>query len=329
MGINKEHYYSIQRDYDQKQFQVNYERSKRIEEVFSNIPRLKQIRDSIANLQISKAKNRLNNNAFQLEEVNQQIVDLICEREHLLKEHGYTADYMEPWYECKDCKDTGYTENHEMCHCFKQALIDILYSQSNVKSMLEHNNFQHFNIDLYGEHIIDPSTGVTAKKSMIGTVDYCKTYIDEFDTTFRNLLFYGQTGVGKTFLTNCIAKELLERSYSVLYLSAIDFTNLLSDVMFNFNSLSDESKALSEHIYDCDLLIIDDLGTEISNSVKSSNLFNCLDKRLNNKKSTIISTNLTPKELRNIYSDRIFSRIIGNYSFFKIFGEDNRKKHRH
>jgi len=194
--------------------------------------------------------------------------------------------------------------------------------------MLAGNNFEHFDFNLYDDKRIDSFTGKTARQNIIETVDYCKTFIKEFHTTYRNLLFYGETGVGKTFLTNCIAKELLEKSYSVLYLSAIDFSTILADVTFNSKNLSAESKAVSSHIYECDLLIIDDLGTEVTNSIKSSNLFNCLDKRLSNKKSTIISTNLTPKKISEIYSDRIFSRIIGSYTCFKIFGEDIRKKQR-
>jgi len=128
MTIGKEHFYNIQRDYDQKQFQVNYERSKRVAEVYAKVPALKDIKDTIASLQISKAKNILTNNAFELENINNKIIALIHKRDQLLSGSGYSLNYLEPWYQCNDCNDTGYTEEHEMCHCFKQAVIDILYS---------------------------------------------------------------------------------------------------------------------------------------------------------------------------------------------------------
>lgn len=327
MSITHEHYYQIKREYDQKQFQVNYERNERIEEVTQKIPRILEIKDRIAELQIHKAKNILTNNAFELEYINSEISSLITERDNLLEANGYAVDYLEAHYFCSDCKDTGYDDEHEMCHCYKQSLIDVLYSQSNVKLLLDRNNFDQFKTEYYDDEFIDPTTKKTARQNITETMDYCRNvYIKEFDTSFRNLLLYGETGVGKTFLTNCIAKELLETSHSVLYLSAIDFSNILTEMTFNSKNISDQDRSMFAHIYDCDLLIIDDLGTEVTNSLKSSNLFNCLEKRLSNKKSTIISTNLSPMAINKTYSDRIFSRIIGNYTCFKLFGDDIRRK---
>lgn len=328
MSITNQHYNTILREYDQKQYTVQYELSRRQEEVFTALPRLREIRDQLATLQVKKARLRLFQNAYTIEEINTEIQKLITERDALLQANGYASDYLEPHYFCKDCHDTGYTLEHQMCHCFRQALIDIMYDQSNVKAMLNSCNFNNFRIDYYDDTQKDALIGKTPRENMNETLQYCKLFIKEFSRNFRNLLFYGETGVGKSFLSCCIAKELLEQSYSVLYLSAIDFSSIMSESVFNARNMSDQNKETLEFIYDCDLLIIDDLGTEITNSIKSANLFHCLDKRLQNQRSTIINTNLSPREISQTYSDRIFSRIIGNYTCFKILGEDIRKKKR-
>jgi DNA replication protein DnaC len=328
MAISAEHYDTILREYDQRQYAVQRDLTARQEAIYKAVPRLQEIRDELASLQVSKAKLRLAQNAFAQEEISQKIQALIDERNLLLIENGYSTDALSPHYYCKDCKDTGYTAAHKMCHCFKQALIDVMYDQSNVKNMLKQCNFAHFNLAYYDDKTVDGVTGKTPRQNMEDTVAYCEQYIHQFSTNFRNLLFYGETGVGKSFLSYCIANELLAQSYSVLYLSAIDFSNIMAEAVFNTRAMSTESKNTLQFIYDCDLLIVDDLGTEITNSVKSSNLFHCLDKRLQNSKSTIINTNLSPREISQTYSDRIFSRIIGNYTCFKITGEDIRKKKR-
>ena len=326
MSISSEHYNTILREYDQKQFTVQRELSERREAVYARLPRIREIHNRLSGLQVEKARLRLSQNAYTLEAINREISALSAERDRLLAENGYAPDHLEPHYFCKDCRDTGYTAQHRMCHCFKQALIDVMYDQSNIKTLLKTCSFKHFRPDYYDDTEKDPQTGKTARENILETRRYCDRFIEEFSSHFRNLLFYGETGVGKSFLSLCIAKELLERSFSVLYLSAIDFASIMSESVFNARDMSSETKETLHFIYDCDLLILDDLGTEVTNSIKSSHLFHCLDKRLQNRRAVIINTNLSPREISRIYSDRIFSRIIGNYTCFKIFGDDIRKK---
>ena len=148
-------------------------------------------------------------------------------------------------------------------------------------------------------------------------------FVDTFSDEFRNLFLYGDTGVGKTFLSNCIAKELIDRAFSVIYFTAYDFFDTLAKSKFEKD---DTAEMMSEHIFDCDLLIIDDLGTELPNSFTVSQLFLCLNERLLRRKSTVISTNLSLESIVDIYSERTFSRITSNYTMLKLTGDDIRIK---
>ena len=149
--------------------------------------------------------------------------------------------------------------------------------------------------------------------------------MDQFDSTFANLYFFGDTGIGKTFLSNCIAKELLDSGHSVIYFTAFQLFDILSKGVFEKDA---DAIATHQNIFDCDLLIIDDLGTELSNSFTSSQLFLCLNERILRQKSTIISTNLNMNQVADIYSERVLSRITNNYTIIKLFGEDIRNKKR-
>ena len=149
----------------------------------------------------------------------------------------------------------------------------------------------------------------------------CRDFIENFDKNFSNLYFYGDTGIGKTFLSNCVAKELMDRGYSVIYFTAFQLFDILSKGIFR---REEEAIAAHQNIFNCDLLIIDDLGTELTNSFTTSQLFLCLNERILRKKSTIISTNLGMNQLADIYSERVLSRISSNYTLIKLFGADIR-----
>ena len=154
-------------------------------------------------------------------------------------------------------------------------------------------------------------------------VSICHSFIDNFDNEYSNLLFYGNTGIGKTFLSNCIARELLNTSHSVIYLTAIELFQKFEASDFNRQSAGD-IPFNSSYILDCDLLIIDDLGTENGNTYTNSKLFYCINERMLRRKSVIISTNLSLQEIRDTYSERIFSRLTSSYKILKLFGKDIR-----
>lgn len=312
------------REYDRNKLMHKRELDEKFNEIYSKIPRIREINESISSISIQGAKRMLLEGEGTTEDIKKQIEALSKEKASLLRENGYPEDYLTMEYTCPKCQDTGYVGQHK-CSCLKNSIIEILYEQSNIKDVLEKENFNTFSFKHYDNDVKDSITGLTPLENMHEVVKTCRDYIDNFKTEYRSLYLYGPTGVGKTFLTNCIAKELIESSHSVIYVSSIRLFELLADSTFKKNG-SLEGKDLANNILDCDLLIIDDLGTEMVNSFTAASLFNCINERHLRRKSVIISTNLSLAELRQTYSERVFSRITSNYTLLKIYGDDLRLK---
>ena len=321
MALSNSQYEQLMRTYDQKQLDNEYRLRKHYEEAYSRIPELKEIDDTISSLSVEKARHLLSGDESALASFKEMLSGLSARKQKLLTGHQLPADYLELSYSCPDCKDTGYIGT-EKCHCFKKAIIDLLYTQSNLQGILERENFSTCSLEYYSGSHIDPLTGRSSLEAMQTALKVCHEFVDTFSDDFRNLLLYGDTGVGKTFLSHCIAKELIEASYSVIYFSAAQFFEFLAENTFGKKDVPD--KDAFRHIYDCDLLIIDDLGTEFANSFTVSQLFVCLNERILRRKSTIISTNLALEDIKSIYSDRIFSRISSSYTMLRLTGDDIR-----
>lgn len=322
MPLNNSQYDELIREYNVKQIRNQHRVQERIQEVYQKEPHLKEIDDAISSCSLDHAKKLLNGDASALKELHEKLSDYKKQRLQILTKLGYSKDYLEPSYECCDCKDTGYI-NNTRCHCFKQRAIDLVYTQSNIRNILKEQNFNTFSFDYYSEIEINPTTGLTSLETMQNAVKDCRKFISEFDTDFSNLFLYGDTGVGKTFLSNCIAKELLDTGHSVIYFTAFQLFDIFKKNTFH-KATDDDIIAAHQNIFDCDLLIIDDLGTEMPNSFTTSQLFLCLNERILRKKSTIISTNLTLNQVAEIYSERTFSRISSSYVMLKLFGDDIR-----
>ena len=190
---------------------------------------------------------------------------------------------------------------------------------------MEKENFGTFSYAYYSDSDRNPATGLTSLETIRNAVAECHNFIDDFDNKPKNLFLYGETGVGKTFLSNCVAKELLDKSYSVIYFTAFQLFDILSKGVFDKDA---DAIAAHQNIFDCDLLIIDDLGTELSNSFTTSQLFLCVNERILRHKSTIISTNLSMNQIADIYSERTLSRILSSYTTIKLFGDDIRIRKR-
>jgi DNA replication protein DnaC len=325
MQLKNFQYNKILREYDKRQLENRHELEKRIKHIYSILPEMKEIDDQIVSNSIQSAKLSLMGDDNSLSSLADRNMDLSMRKIEILTENGYPSNYLMPTYQCEDCKDTGYI-NNEKCHCFKQAIVDLLYSQSNIKEIMQQENFSTFRYDFYTDSYIEETTNLTPLANIKKVVSSCKEYIDNFDTNYSNLLLYGNAGVGKTFLANCIAKELLDRSHTVIYLTAFQLFDILEKNKFNRDQEKVEANEQFEYILDCDLLIIDDLGTELNNSFVTSQLYLCINERHLRKKSTIISTNLSWDNLNTNYSERIFSRIASNYRLLKIVGDDIRIK---
>ena len=322
MALNNSQYDTILRTYEQKQLHSRNTLDKRQKSVYNEIPEIVEINRQISNLSVKQGRKLLEGDENALPELKSQIAALSGRKAELLVQAGYPANYLEPVYECPDCQDTGYV-NNKKCHCFRRAVIDLLYTQSNLKNVLKKENFDTFSFRYYSDNHVDPVTGRSSLAIMKKAYETAHEFVDTFSTEFRNLFLYGDTGIGKTFLSNCIAKELIDRSHSVIYFSAFELFDTLAKSRFGKDESADE---MNEHIFDCDLLIIDDLGTELANTFTVSQLFLCLNERLLRRKSTIISTNLSLDSLVDIYSERTFSRITSNYTMLKLTGDDIRIK---
>lgn len=322
MSLTNAQYDEIMRSYEQRRTLSRHRQEERQKEVYTKVPVLYDLDSEISSISVACAKQMLAGNENALKNLHKHIKELQEKKSNLITSLGYPSNYLEADYVCSDCQDTGYI-GQERCHCFKQAAIDLVYTQSNLKSILEKENFSTFSFSYYSKEQTNPATNLSALETAEIAVAECKRFIADFDKEFSNLFLYGDTGVGKTFLSNCVAKELLDNGHSVIYFTSFELFHIFEKNVFERDR---DMKESYQNIFDCDLLIIDDLGTELSNSFTVSQLFLCLNERILRKKSTIISTNLGLNQLADIYSERTFSRISSNYTMIKLFGDDIRIK---
>lgn len=318
MPLSNSQYETIIREYQQTLDANRYELERRKEQIYQVLPEYWDLEDSISSLSASAARSMLEGDYSARDTLGDRLKEIKNHQAALLASAGFPEDYLEPIYHCPLCRDTGYvtTEYHtkEKCQCFRQKEIALLYSQSNIREVIAHENFSSLSYEYYqGEDLQRFRTAVKLSKD----------FVENFNQDYRNILFYGTVGTGKSFLSGCIARELIDAGYSVIYFSA----SVLFETLTGFAQDFAGKKALSElneDIYNSDLLIIDDLGTELPNALRNAQLFACLNERYLRKKSTIISTNLGLEELQTNYSDRIFSRFTSYFDLCKLTGPDIR-----
>lgn len=325
MPLSNSQYDTIQRQYDARQLQNQHAVQSRKAQLYRKYPRLKELDDLTAASSVRHARKLLEGDSMALPHLKQELDYYRAEREAILASAGVDADYFEPPYACPACKDTGYI-NGGRCHCFKQAAIDLVYTQSNMKNILEKENFSTFTYNYYSDSEEKAEGGVTPRANACRAVKCILAFLENFDKRFENLLLYGGVGTGKTFLSNCIAKDLLDSGHSVIYFTAFQLFEVLEKNKFEKGS---DSAMPIQNLLDCDLLIIDDLGTELINTFTTSQLFLCMNERNIRRKSTLISTNWELDMLHNIYTERVFSRLISGYTAIKLFGDDIRLQNKH
>lgn len=313
MALTNSQYDTIIREFEAKQNRNRRLLEERTAYVYAHIEGYREIDESIASVSVEQGKKLLSGDESALVELKNIIADFSAMKKQLLTSAGLPEDYLEQIYDCADCKDTGY-QGHHKCHCFKDREITLLYEQSGIREMLEGENFSTLSYEYYqGEDLLRFQNAVTT----------CKNFINNFNSDYHNLFFYGTVGTGKSFLSGCIAKELIESGHSVIYFSASGLFDTLSKAKFDYRNTEELHKAY-EDLFQCDLLIIDDLGTEYTNNFINSQLFSLINERHLAKKAVIISTNLSLEDFRGRYSDRIFSRITSHYEVCKITGPDIR-----
>jgi len=257
----------------------------------------------------------------------------------LLESKGYSADYIKPVFKCNICEDKGYVDKDnvgkgnsvEKCSCYYELLYVCLYSASNLAALKE-NIFESFNEGYFhgSEDNSDNKTGISPRENILGIKRKCLEFIDKFDDPDeKNLFFSGSTGAGKTFMAGCIGNELLKRHRKVLYYSAPQLFNVIYKYKQSAARENDYEDRIYDYIYDSELLIIDDLGTEPPSGAKFTDLLNILNTRQQSSSGklckTLISANIGVKELYEYYDERIASRIIGNFDIIKFIGDDVRR----
>lgn len=305
--------------YEKIRTDENRKLMKRREEIKNKYPEILELDTTIQKLclNLSMAALRGITDQNELNNIKEKITDLRAKKYEMLVSHGYNPDYLNLHYNCPKCKDTGFI-GIDKCSCFKSKLIKLYYKDSYLEEAVKTNNFKNFNINLYSNHKLNDER-YTPRKNIEDILEYITgEYLPNFKNSNTNLLFYGNSGTGKTFLSWCIAKELLDKGFLVVYKTSDDLLRALKDIKFNNDT------DLENLLINCDLLIIDDLGSEQITDFSSTELFTLINKKILKNKKMLISTNLSLPLISKRYSERISSRIIGEFKLFKFFAEDIR-----
>jgi len=252
----------------------------------------------------------------QLSHINLSLQQTI---KNILVQNGYPEDYLEIPYTCKKCGDSGFCGGF-VCECRKELLKELAKKELASVSASEHCRFDNFDLGYYPEPV-DSNYGISPQKRMASILEYCKCYAEDFDTESESLYMHGATGLGKTHLSLAIANVVAEKGYRVIYDSAQNLLTSLEKERFSYTNNNERENEILE----CDLLIIDDLGSELSTQFTTAAIYNIINTRINRSKPVIISTNLTEKEIENKYTQRVTSRIIGNYVSLLFVGKDIRQ----
>ncbi|MDD4688212.1 MAG: ATP-binding protein [Eubacteriales bacterium] len=299
-----------------RRIQAEETREKARQEVYAKVPEIKAIDLEIRTSGISMIQamaNGLSDKKKQAEFKN-NINELIKRKKELLKENGFPPKILDIKYKCATCRDTGERDG-EYCKCRTDIIRRLTIEESGL-SRSRFYSFDEFNLEFYSNEVSE--RGVSARQNATKILEVCLQY------TQGNLFFYGGTGLGKTFLSCCIAGKMLEEGKIVCYISAPKLFSILNDERFS-KSQSEEVKRKVEMIYTADYLVIDDLGTEFQSSFTESCLFDILNTRLEEGRNTIINSNISLDALKDNYSERITSRIAGEYKLLRLFGEDIRR----
>ena len=323
-------YDELMRSYSRRQSENERDLGLRRAKAYAKIPELSRLDEEAALCAVESAKARFSRDSEQADRLKERIRAVARERCALLRAHGLPDDYLNMHYHCPDCRDTGYIGSSR-CHCFMQQAVDLFYTQSGLRAVLEEENFSRFRLEYYPDSTVLPGTGLTPRKNAERVLAAVKNFTAGFSHSADaessypgNLFLYGGTGLGKTFLSHCIAKELLDRAFSVVYYSAYDLFEMLAEEAFGKNRSQEMKDPFSDLLTECDLLIIDDLGTEMTNSFVASSLFQLLNTRILKKRSVLISTNLSLSAFADTYTERVFSRITSCFTLLGLYGDDIR-----
>ena len=318
MGFNRNNYIRIKEEYNGKYRRAEEEAKLRRHEVELGVPGVAEINKQLSLTGIEIMEAAMKNDMAAIEKIKAKTLELMETRARLLVEAGYPFDYTEIKYECPLCGDTGAIDN-KMCICMRKKLVEAGFESSGMSGLIREQKFSNFSLDYYRQ-------SPEEYKRMSAIYNLLLQYAEKFEVgESKNIAMFGGTGLGKTHLSSAVAGKIIEGGHDVYYIGA---QGMISDFEYNRfgNSSMGSVDGDIDRYIECDLLIIDDLGTEVNNQFTTSCLYNVINTRLNKKKPTLISTNLTPDEFRHRYWDRITSRVFGEYVILPFVGKDVRSQ---
>ena len=297
------------------------------EQLYTQEPRLREIDRELSQIGIDTAKTILksDDSSVNMQELADRSLKLQNEYNEILEKLGFRSNDLEPAYHCDQCSDTGYIEENNrtiVCECLKKLMSDIACEQLNSDSPLKLCTFDSFKLDYYSDQ--PDQSGSIPLNRMSKIFNYCVDYADHFSLNSRSIVMRGATGLGKTHLSLAIANEVIRKGMSVVYVSAPDILSRLEREHFSYQYREEEGTFNS--LLKCDLLIIDDLGTEFISQFSVSAVYNIFNSRILSGKPMIINTNLSVNELLTTYSQRFVSRMMGSCDKLDFIGEDIRPR---
>lgn len=317
MAYNREDYIRIKAEYTTKFVRAQEQADARRQNLYATLPEVREIDRMLSRtgLEIMRAitsasREEVDATVAKLKERNEV---LVAERAELLRKNGFSPDYSDVHYECEACGDTGFVDT-KMCACMRRALTEAGYASSGLGGLIHTQSFENFSLDFYKNSPEDFRT-------MQMSLTLLRNFAENFDeNTYRSYLLFGGTGLGKTHLSTATAKVLIERGFEVLYVTSL---RMLADFESKRFGNGETTVDLNRY-YDAQLLIIDDFGTEVINQFTASCVYDIINTRINNRKSTIINTNLSKKEVDQKYGERVASRLFGEYQPLRFAGTDVR-----
>lgn len=317
MSYNQQDFSRIKAEYSKKYLLAQERANQRRLELHAALPAVGELDRLLAGtgMEIMAIIAAGGDTESRLAEVRRRNEELLAERRRILAENGYPEDYSDIQYECAVCGDTGYVGT-KMCACMRRALTEAGYESSGLGALIRTQSFDNFSLAYY-EKGGQPDR-------MRQALTRLRQFADGFDRdTYRNYLLIGATGLGKTHLSTAVAKRVIERGFDVVYVTAIALLRDFEAKQFDKGvGMQQDPRRYVE----AELLIIDDLGTEVSNQFTLSCLYDLINERINHHRCTIINTNLSSRELEARYNERITSRLLGEYQPILFVGTDIRRQ---
>jgi len=321
VSYNRSNYLRIRSEYDGKNLRAKDAAERRRDELHAKLPDLRDIDKALSATAFRVFEVTMSTAAgpereAKLGDIKREMEMLRDDRRRCLVSNGYPADYTDVKYECPVCSDMGYTEDGKMCVCMKKKLILAGFESSGISELMKTQTFDTFDLRYYDD---------ASRPAMQNILGYVRAYADTFSPQSGNLLFIGPTGLGKTHLSTSVAVSVINAGYDVVYESAQNiFADFEEEKFRSSGYRASDTESITDRYFECDLLIIDDLGTELANQFSISTLYNLLNTRINKHMPMIINTNLARDELRRRYADRITSRLFGEFTPLLFCGRDVR-----